>query len=640
MNACYALLDDASAGDAAHTRSRLYTGHVETLRCESATAWPGMLDEMQAALRRGLHAVSLFSYELGGHLHRVGMHAIATPLAQVLLFEHCAQLTPAEVADWLAQRAQADAQAHARARDADAREAGAPGAGPHDAAARGAGAPDTAAPAGIARMRANVDRAGFTRALERIHDYIAAGDTYQVNYTYRLRFDAFGSLPALYARLRARQPVPYGALIALPDGGAVLSLSPELFVRHADGALLTRPMKGTAPATDDDAGNALRAAALAADPKNRAENLMIVDLLRNDLGRVATTGSVAVPRLFEVQRYSSVLQMTSTVTATLRPDATLAQVFQAIYPCGSITGAPKRRTMEIIRELEPAARGIYTGAIGWFAPPAAEEAMGAFCLSVPIRTLALQAPSNGVRAGEMGVGAGIVFDSVADDEYEECQLKARFLTGLEQPFTLFETLRASRTGCERQAAHLARLAASAAYFGFVFDAVAAGAALDAACALFDGDGPHRLRLALAADGMFNTQWAAIAPLTEPVDLLLAADATRSDELFLRHKTSVRTRYDDAWRAAEAAGGFDTLFFNERGELTEGGRSNVFVRLDGRWWTPPLACGVLPGIMRAALLADPAWQAAERTITRAMLAAAEEIIVCNALRGVLRARLID
>jgi para-aminobenzoate synthetase/4-amino-4-deoxychorismate lyase len=615
---CYALLDDASADAPEHNRSRLYTGHVGTLRCESATAWPGMLDEMQAALRRGLHAVTLFSYELGGHLHRVGMHAIAAPLAQVLLFARCEQMSAAQVADWLARRAQADARAAA-----DAHGAGAV-----------AGAP---APAGIARVRANVDRAGFTRALGRIHDYIAAGDTYQVNYTYRLRFDAFGSLPALYARLRARQPVPYGALVALPDGAAVLSLSPELFVRHDDGELLTRPMKGTAPASlDDEQENARRAAALSADPKNRAENLMIVDLLRNDLGRVARTGSVTVPRLFEVRRYSSVLQMTSTVSATLRPDASLAQVFQALYPCGSITGAPKRRTMEIIRELEPAARGIYTGAIGWFAPPAAGAPIGAFCMSVPIRTLALQAPSNGVRAGEMGVGAGIVFDSDPDDEYEECQLKARFLTGLEHPFTLFETLRAGRAGAQRRAEHLARLAASAAYFGFACSTEAAKEAIDAACAQMATDGPHRLRLALAADGTLSTQWAALMPLTEPVGLLLAADATRSDELFLRHKTSVRTRYDDAWRAAEAAGGFDTLFFNERDELTEGGRSNVFVKIDGRWWTPPLACGVLPGIMRAAVLADPAWQAAERTVTRAMLAAADDIIVCNALRGVLHA----
>ncbi|HZV63457.1 MAG TPA: anthranilate synthase component I family protein, partial [Telluria sp.] len=370
---CFALLDDASAADPVHARSRLYTGHTGTLRCDDAAAWPQLLDEMQAALARGLYAVSLLTYELGGHLLGIDAHAIDGPLAQVLLFERCAHLSPDEVAAWLAARAAAEGDA----------------------------------PAGIAGVHANVDEAEFTRALARIHDYIAAGDTYQVNYTYRLRFDAFGSLFALYGRLRARQPVPYGALVALPGGEAVLSLSPELFVRHSGGALIARPMKGTAPASGDDADDQRRAAALAADPKNRAENLMIVDLLRNDLGRVAVTGSVEVPALFEVTRYSSVLQMTSTVSATLRPDASLVQVFAALYPCGSITGAPKRRTMEIIRELEPAARGIYTGAIGWFDPPGAAHAVGDFCLSVPIRTLALGAPAGGVRAGELGVGAGI-----------------------------------------------------------------------------------------------------------------------------------------------------------------------------------------------------------------------------------------
>jgi len=338
---CFALLDDASAADPRQARSRLYSGHVGTLACQDAAGWPRLLGELQAAGARGLHAVAVLTYELGGQLLGVPTHPGASVPAQVLLFDTCTHLAPDQVAAWLA-----------------ARDSGA------------------AAPAGIAAVRANVDQAGFRAAIERIRALIAAGDTYQVNYTYRLRFDAFGSISALYRRLRARQPVPYGALIALPDGGAVLSLSPELFVRHQGGELLARPMKGTAPACEDDAENARRAQALAADAKNRAENLMIVDLLRNDLGRVAVTGSVAVPALFEVQRYSGVLQMTSTVRARLRPDATLGEVFAALYPCGSITGAPKRRTMEIIHELEPAARGVYTGAIGWVDPPATPGALG------------------------------------------------------------------------------------------------------------------------------------------------------------------------------------------------------------------------------------------------------------------------
>ncbi|SFY14297.1 para-aminobenzoate synthetase / 4-amino-4-deoxychorismate lyase [Janthinobacterium lividum] len=605
---CFALLDDASTPGAG---SRLYTGLAAVLQCTEGQQWPALLEGLQEALQHGQYAVSVCSYELGAHLLAMPPRAAgldAPPLAQVLVFEHCTQLSQDEVAQWLDSRVDADA-----------------------------------APAGVAGIRANVDQAEFTRALHRIHDYIVAGDTYQVNYTYRLRFDAFGSPLALYARLRARQPVPYGALVMLPDGGALLSLSPELFVRHAQGELTARPMKGTAPAAPPEqmAENARRAAALASDPKNRAENLMIVDLLRNDIGRIAVTGSVKVPALFEVTRYSSVLQMTSTVQARLRADATLSGIFQALYPCGSITGAPKRRTMEIIAELEPAPRGIYTGAIGWFDPPSSAQVVGDFCMSVPIRTLALQpAGSDGMRRGEMGVGAGIVLDSDPHEEFAECQLKARFLTGLTNEFELFETLHASRDhGCRLQEHHLARLAASCAYFGFAWDANAAHAALQAACAARPDDVPFRLRLALRQDGQLTTQSGVLSALPGTVNVMLAPDTTAAGDLFLRHKSSVRARYDAAWRAAEAQGGFDMLFFNERGELTEGGRSNVFVQLDGRWHTPPLSCGLLPGVQRAAMLADPAWNAQETIITRAMLARAEAIVVCNALRGAIPAKLV-
>jgi para-aminobenzoate synthetase / 4-amino-4-deoxychorismate lyase len=605
----FALLDDASPDGSAPAlpRSRLYTGHSATLRCLGMAQWPALLEQMQQALARGQHAVALCSYELGEHLQGLaaadGRPAPQLPLAQVLLFDQCQLLSAPEVGEWLAARSFPIER-----------------------------------PAGIAAVRPNVDQAAFTAALARIHAYIEAGDTYQVNYTFRLRFDAFGSLPALYARLRARQPVPYGALVALDDGTAVLSLSPELFVRHADGLLTARPMKGTAPAAPAarQEENARRAAALAADPKNRAENLMIVDLLRNDIGRVAQTGSVEVPALFEVRRYSSVLQMTSTVQARLRDDATLAEIFDALYPCGSITGAPKRRTMEIIRELEPDRRGLYTGAIGWFEPTRGRQ-VGDFCLSVPIRTLSLQAEQDGVRRGEMGVGAGIVYDSDASEEFAECALKARFLTGLDNDFELFETMYATREdGMRHRARHLARLAGSAAYFGYPWDAAAANAYLDAARAMLPAGQPCRLRLALAPSGAFSVQHAPLAPLAEPVRVLLAPDATSASNLFLRHKSSVRTRYDAAWREAEAQGAFDTLFFNERGELTEGGRSSVFVKLDGEWLTPPLASGLLPGVMRGVMLEDPAWQAQERVITRAMFEQAQEIVLCNALRGPIRA----
>jgi para-aminobenzoate synthetase/4-amino-4-deoxychorismate lyase len=599
---CFALLDDAAAGG----RSRLLTGHVRTLRCASFDAWPALLRDMEAALAQGLYAVTLLSYELGHHIVGIPPREAGVPLARVLLFRQCEHLDGEAVAQWLAERA-------------------------------GSGI------AGLAGIHANVTETEFTAAIAQVREYIAAGDTYQVNYTYRLRFDAFGTPCALYQRLRARQPVPYGALVLADDGTAVLSLSPELFVRRTGNTLTAQPMKGTAPAAlpgqahDIDGENAKRAAALAADPKNRAENLMIVDLLRNDIGRVAATGSVKVPALFEVRRYSGVLQMTSTVQAQVRPDVTLADLFAALYPCGSITGAPKRRTMEIIAELEPAPRGLYTGAIGWFDPPR-PGAPGDFCLNVPIRTLALQPAANGVRRGEMGVGAGIVHDSVAADEYAECGLKARFLTGLSNDFELFETMYATREqGARHVERHLTRLERSARYFGFQWDEAAARAYIAIACEGLPPGGECRLRLALNAAGGFAVQSGLLAPLQQPVRVLLADAPTASDDLFLRHKSTLRAGYDAAWKAAEAQGAFDQLFFNERGELTEGGRSSVFVRIGGRWLTPPLASGLLPGVMRAVVL--EAWDATEAVITRDMLAGAEEIVVCNALRGALRAELV-
>jgi len=595
-SAVFALLDDASPDGQAHAQSRLYTGHVGTLACHDAAGFGELLAQLEAALARGQYAVPVLSYELGAHLLGIPAKPLDTPLAQVLLFERCERMTAEQAASWVATRAL-----------------------------------DTA-PAGVAGIRASVSEPQFVDAIKRIRDYIAAGDTYQVNYTYRLRFDAFGSVFALYQRLRARQPVPYGALIGLPDGGALLSFSPELFVRHTAGTLLARPMKGTAPASGDPELDARRAAELALDTKNRAENLMIVDLLRNDLGRVARTGTVAVPKLFEVTRFGAVLQMTSTVQAQLRPGATLAELFAALYPCGSITGAPKRRTMEIIDELEPDPRGVYTGAIGWFDPPAACQAFGDFCLSVPIRTLALGAGED-VRRGELGVGAGIVHDSDPQGEFAECQLKARFLTGLANEFEIFETIKASWTDGPRHVdEHLARIAGSCAYFGRAFDQDAARALVVDTCLALPHEGVFRLRLASSTDGRLTVTSAPLAPLHEPVRVILADTAVDSSDVFLRHKTSVRARYDAAWRAAEAAGAFDALFFNERGELTEGGRSNVFVRIAGQWITPPLACGVLPGVTRAVILQAPAWQAREGIVTRAMLDEAEGIMVCNALRG--------
>jgi len=640
----FTLLDDVDASPE-FPSSRLYTGLQQVLTCTTSAEFSHVMDHMQQLLQQGVFAVAVFSYELGGVLQ--GMYPSTEQPSQLLIYQHCQKLSRQQVSDWLQSQITL-----------------------------------TGNDAGIAQLTASVTEAHFTDDIHRIQAYIAAGDAYQVNYTYRYHFTTYGELCALYQRLRERQPVPFGAVIVLPDGSGILSLSPELFVHHHQGQLLARPMKGTAAASvssnvDVNNGiNAQRAADLAADSKNRAENVMIVDLLRNDLGRIAVAGSVRVPQLFNVQQFSSVLQMTSSVVAQVRPEVTLSDVIRALYPCGSITGAPKYRTMQLIAELETTSRGIYTGAIGWFDPPdtvleeegnkeegdIAHDVIPDFCLSVPIRTLQLQAPSNtGERQATMGVGAGIVFDSVARDEYQECQLKARFLTGMAPQFSLFETMHVSREEGEARSEahngthyvvrhlerHLARLFASAAYFGIVVSHAQVRHHIAAMCQQLVDEAKHnhpfRMKLSVDGVGQIQIQHALLAPLvlsaSARVRLLLAPTLRQSTSMWLRHKTSNRAVYDAAWQEAEQCGAFDMVFFNERGELTEGGRSNVLVNIGGRWFTPPLSSGVLPGIMRSVLMDDPEWGVTERHINAVELQQADAVAVCNALRGVMLAELV-
>ena len=619
-DAVFALLDDASDLTSSERRSRLYTQCTGALHLHPGDDYHRFFTELQQALDTGLHAVTLFSYEFGHLLQGIGSKTAHADIGDkrigsvddghsnrslitTLLFKACDRLNSSEVDDWLINARTSDAYA-------------------------------------ITGTRAMLSAQEFVQAVDKIHRYIEAGDTYQVNFTFPLRFNFTGDPVALYSALRKRQPVPYGALIALPDGSSVLSLSPELFVSHAQGELTCRPMKGTAAASDDHAMNAQRAQALREDEKERAENLMIVDLLRNDLGRIAQTGSVRVPDLFSVERFGAVLQMTSTIVADARADITLSEVFEALYPCGSITGAPKRRSMQILHELERWPRQLYTGGIGWFDPPASKYPLGDFMLSVPIRTLLLEAPDqHNHRQGEMGIGAGIVYDSNAESEYQECLLKARFLTGLQSTFSLFETMRATARGCELLDRHLERIASSAQTFGFSLDLTEARRRVAAECAEISDDQDYRLRLSLNANGEIKLTKAPVAPLQQPTHVLLSTIVMQSDDLLLAHKTTLRHIYDDGWKHAEAVGAFDTLFFNERGELTEGGRSNVFVKINGQWMTPPLSAGVLPGVMRARLLEDDNWNAIEHTITRADLKNAEAVCVCNALRGILQAQVV-
>ncbi|MFM0733266.1 chorismate-binding protein [Paraburkholderia sediminicola] len=679
-DAVFALLDDCDA-TAARRSSRLYTGFVHERVCADAAQLETVCETVVADTQRGLHAVVLADYEFGRHLLDGGLAHRALKETQrgdatlrFLLFERCEKLSRDGVDAWL------------MGRDGGAAEASV---------------------AGTANVRASVDPRQFNEAIDAIHAALHVGDSYQVNYTYRLGFDVFGSPTALYRRLRARQPVPYGALIALSGGNWVLSCSPELFIEKDGVMLRARPMKGTAPRSADPVADRHAAEFLANDPKNRAENVMIVDLLRNDLSRVAQTGSVNVPALFSVEPYASVWQMTSTVHSTLRAGTSFAQIMRALFPCGSITGAPKHRTMQLIDELESTPRGLYTGAIGWLDAPAIaadvaaasgapgvlayptaacgaaitpaptvaaagatatagataatttaaadtpsattnENTCGDFCLSVAIRTLTLSpAMQMGELQGKMGVGAGIVLDSVAADEYAECQLKASFLTGAEPGFELFETMYATREeGVRHLSRHLARLSESAATLGFKLDDEnEIRAQIAEKCAALAAQTPHRMRLALSKNGTVQITTAMLTPLPDStVGVLLgpyhAFPAMDANDLLLRHKTTRRAEYDRGWREAEAKGAFDTLFFNARGELTEGGRSNVFVKLAGQWWTPPLKSGVLPGIMRGVLLEDAGLQATERVLTSVDVLNAEALLVCNALRGAVQAHVLD
>jgi para-aminobenzoate synthetase/4-amino-4-deoxychorismate lyase len=475
------------------------------------------------------------------------------------------------------------------------------------------GRPQTSGRAYAGPLRPEWDVDAYGNAFRAAKEYIEAGDIYQANLSFRASFNFAGDPYALYEKLRHASAAPHCAYIAESDR-QILSLSPELFFElTADGALTARPMKGT---VGRDAGGA----ALAASPKDRAENLMIVDLIRNDLGRIAEVGSVAVRDLFAVETYPTLHTMVSTVKAQLKPDGTIAAILGALFPCGSVTGAPKIRAMEILRELEASPRRAYCGAIGHFAPD------GSARFNVAIRTLTLAE-----GRGQLGIGGGVVQDSKAQSEYAECLLKARFYEAARRPLDLIETLR-FESDFVRLDSHLARMAGSASLFGLAFDARAARQAL--ADCVAGRVGPLRVRLSLDEAGVHRASAAPLAP--NPLNWRYAISDRRvhSGDLLLRHKTSWRDLYE-----AEAArhATDEVIFLNERDELAEGARSNIFIRCGERLLTPPLASGVLDGRLRAELIAQG--RCDEAVLTEADLALADlkgEVWLGNSLRGLIPA----
>ncbi len=473
----------------------------------------------------------------------------------------------------------------------------------------------------------------YREAIAAIKAYIAAGDTYQVNFTFKLRFPFHGSAAARYHRLRRAQRVSYSAFLSLPER-YILSLSPELFFRWEDRQLTLKPMKGTARRGRNLEEDELQKRALLHSEKNRAENLMIVDLLRNDAGRIAETGSVYVPRFFDIEKYETVLQATSTITANLRANTTIADLLRSLFPCGSITGAPKIRTVQIIHELEKEPRGVYTGAIGYFTPHRKTV------FNVAIRTVVLDRESG---VGEMGIGSGVVWDSVAEAEYRECLLKARFLTESPDGFQIFETLRWDNAhGYGLLQEHLHRLRSSAEYFGFRYDENVVRGILQKLAQQMQQSSNRiqafRVRLTLDQAGNCEVEHAPLEALAAIVPIGFARERTNSQDRFLFHKTTRREHYDRALEEAKTREWFDMIFLNERGEVTEGARSNIVIKHGEEYFTPPITCGVLPGTYRTHLLASQSLPLREKIFYRDEVEAAEEVWVCNAVRGLVRAEL--
>lgn len=589
----FALFDDAVSG-----RAKLCQNHVES-RFFHYKELDLLDDALQKGWQKGLHAVLFADYEFG--LPLMGVESERGGNLALHWFADCADI---DAESWFARHSDG-------------------------------------IPAGISTPQSSVSETDYLDRIRQIHEAIRRGDTYQINYTTRLHLQAYGNPVSLYRRLR--QPVPYAVLSLLPDAEGqsawTLCFSPELFLNIAsDGTISTEPMKGTAPILGDGQDER-RAAELQADPKNRAENVMIVDLLRNDLGKIAQTGKVCVPEPFKVSRFGSVWQMTSTIQAQALPHISVADILRAAFPCGSITGAPKKMSMQIIETLETEARGLYTGSIGYLNPCSGGLGFeGAF--NVVIRTLSLKPLSDGIYQGIYGVGSGIVIDSDPAAEYRECGWKARFLNELRPDFGIFETLRVENRQCALLDRHLCRLKAAAQALNLPLPDGCENQIKQYIARL--PDGAFRVKALLASDGISLSR-AVLNRLTDKQRVIISPAVLPAQNYLRRFKTTHRALFDQAWQTAETQGAFDSLFFNSDGILLEGGRSNVFVKHRGQWLTPSLDLDILNGIMRQAVLNEPQKylhtnQVIETHITQKTLQEAEEIRLSNALRGVFAAAL--
>jgi len=493
-------------------------------------------------------------------------------------------------------------------------------------------------PARIGPLDPALSAGAYGKVFGELQEAIAAGDIYQANLTFPLTGTWRGEPLAIYAALRPAAGAGYGGVVY--DGSHwLLSFSPELFFAEKDGAAMVKPMKGTRPRGRDAAQDAALAAELASSVKDRAENLMIVDLLRNDLSRVAEAGSVRVDRPFAVESYPTVHQMVTTVRARLQPGKGAADMIRALFPCGSITGAPKIRAMELINTVERDPRGPYCGAIGRIDAPKADGTSDA-AFNVAIRTLRLTPVENNQGTAVLGVGSAIVADSEALPEWRESLVKGGFVRSSASGsgaagFDLIETMAFTpEGGIPLLELHLERIKASAAELGFAFDRHAVRNAIQALC--FEADAPSRVRLVAARSGAYALEISALPePFDEPARVAVLRLPVDSGDWRLRHKTSDREFYDAGLRAARNAGADEALFLRDDGLVTEGCITNLFVERDGRLLTPPAHLGLLPGVLRRSLI--EAGRAVEAELTLDDLK--DGFLIGNAVRGLLPARLL-
>ncbi|MBC2670269.1 aminodeoxychorismate synthase component I [Novosphingobium piscinae] len=601
----FVLLDDARPGQP--SPARLYRAPQSVVVARRPDELPAALARLDRLHDAGLHLAGTFAYEAGLALEpRLAARAAprsgaAGPLLWFGAFTGYAEIAPEAMGDWLAQGTAGRAAT----------------VGPLDPA-----------------LAAGAYLSAFTT----MREAITAGDIYQGNLTFPLVGAYQGDPLALYARLRPAGGAGYGGVVF--DGSHwLLSLSPELFFALRGQAATVKPMKGTRPRHADPAADAAAAADLAASAKDRAENLMIVDLMRNDVSRVAEPGSVRVEAPFAIESYPTVHQMVTTVRARLSPGQGALGLVRALLPCGSITGAPKIRAMELIDAVEPAARGPYCGAIGRIDPPdpdgSGTEGYGDSAFNVAIRTLRLAPDETGRGRAVLGVGSAVVADSDGLTEWRECLVKGGFVRASAGGFDLIETMAFDpESGIALLEQHLERVGRSAAELGRGFDRHAIRNAIQALC--FEQDGPARVRLVISRSGAYALEIGALpAALPTPARCAVLPLPVDPGDWRLRHKTSDRGFYAAALRAAHGAGADEALLLHPDGVLTEGSFTNLFVARDGVLLTPPAARGLLPGVLRGALLADGRAREADLTLDDL----ADGFLLGNAVRGLVPAQLI-